>query len=499
MSAFTDFVLSRMVNRPDCHGQYRRGRASTAKDPVTAELIAAHEAGEACIGLHAIGTDGQSRWVCFDLDNHSSDAGIAAANAETVKVLFGLLRDLGAEPVLEDSDGQGGWHVWVFFSEPLPAADAFEWARERCPADAEFFPKQPGTGGRYGNWVRIPGKHPRRNHESRVGDGNGLVAWQEWPWDDFAACPVDIVPKSEKPVAGRTEPLTGVGGKGQPAGGPFRPDGLDEIGRYGDSIRAGMRNNALASLAGAMRRQGFAETSIHAAIIEENRRRCEPPLDDDEVRKIARSIARYAPEPDIELPTGETTEEIMATLNAGLSKGRAVEIMRVVRRETAYEIHTASGTANLRDVSGLIRFDLFAAAVAEACGVMLDVSLRKKWPVIGQMLLDVVEESDAESEEEETRTWLAAAAASNKTADVEEPEDLEKIREHGRIVFFAMDDLRYLVLHAFARWINRSGFARVGAREVAKRIGRMGWEKRRLCFGPRGGQIRLKAWKDPGP
>jgi hypothetical protein len=55
----------------------------------------------------------------------------------------------------------------------------------------------------------------------------------------------------------------------------------------------GTRNSTLASLAGSMRSKGFSGEAIAQALLVENRSRCEPPLEDAEVKGIARSIARY--------------------------------------------------------------------------------------------------------------------------------------------------------------------------------------------------------------
>jgi len=63
-------------------------------------------------------------------------------------------------------------------------------------------------------------------------------------------------------------------------------------------IRDGRRNATLTSLAGTMRRRGMSEEAICASLLAENRRRCDPPLSDDEVRRIARSVARYEPAAD---------------------------------------------------------------------------------------------------------------------------------------------------------------------------------------------------------
>ncbi len=61
-------------------------------------------------------------------------------------------------------------------------------------------------------------------------------------------------------------------------------------------IPEGQRNSTLTSLAGAMRRRGMSQEAIGAALLEINRRQCSPPLPDDEVTRIARSVTRYEPE-----------------------------------------------------------------------------------------------------------------------------------------------------------------------------------------------------------
>lgn len=64
----------------------------------------------------------------------------------------------------------------------------------------------------------------------------------------------------------------------------------------GDLIREGERNATLTSLAGTMRKRGMTEEAILAALLEENQRRCGPPLPQREVADIAHSVSRYAPQ-----------------------------------------------------------------------------------------------------------------------------------------------------------------------------------------------------------
>lgn len=49
-------------------------------------------------------------------------------------------------------------------------------------------------------------------------------------------------------------------------------------GTAGDRISTGQRNTTLTSLAGTIRRRGFGEEAMYAALAVYNREQCEPPL-----------------------------------------------------------------------------------------------------------------------------------------------------------------------------------------------------------------------------
>jgi hypothetical protein len=61
----------------------------------------------------------------------------------------------------------------------------------------------------------------------------------------------------------------------------------------GTKWETGERNERLASVAGTMRWRGLSCEAIAAALLEENRTKCSPPLPETEVRRIAESVARY--------------------------------------------------------------------------------------------------------------------------------------------------------------------------------------------------------------
>ena len=70
-------------------------------------------------------------------------------------------------------------------------------------------------------------------------------------------------------------------------------------------IPEGKRNEYLKDQGLAMRRRGLSPKAIAAALQEENAERCDPPLQKQEVQKVARSVSRYKPAPPEPPPYGE--------------------------------------------------------------------------------------------------------------------------------------------------------------------------------------------------
>jgi len=77
-----------------------------------------------------------------------------------------------------------------------------------------------------------------------------------------------------------------------PAGNGTRPGPSPKI---PDRIPKGLREATLFSGAGAMRRKGFSERAILAALEVENEDRCDPPLSTRDLQRLARSVGRYEP------------------------------------------------------------------------------------------------------------------------------------------------------------------------------------------------------------
>ena len=82
------------------------------------------------------------------------------------------------------------------------------------------------------------------------------------------------------------------------------------------TIPESSRNNTLTSLAGVMRRKGFDQAAIEAALLKHNAERCNPPLLDNEVKAIAASVSRYPPTGTIDLLTMTDVGNAEAFANA---------------------------------------------------------------------------------------------------------------------------------------------------------------------------------------
>jgi putative DNA primase/helicase len=74
-----------------------------------------------------------------------------------------------------------------------------------------------------------------------------------------------------------------------------RPKQANSGGGSKDKIKAGKRNATLTSYAGVLRRQGMEYQDIFQALLKKNQNQCDPPLEENEVEQIARSVSRYEP------------------------------------------------------------------------------------------------------------------------------------------------------------------------------------------------------------
>lgn len=173
-----------LLNRTDCCGGYFGARPTTHKEEYVRnwlpmdQALRDHFVGRRIIGLHSTALDNTCRWMVFDFDAHD---GATDANMEPALELAARIRAIGLVPYIFDSNGKGGLHVWVVFKRARKTHRVFELARRlRGDIDCEAFPKQDYVeSGRFGNWVRLPGRHHKRNHWSRLLTPQGWASADE--------------------------------------------------------------------------------------------------------------------------------------------------------------------------------------------------------------------------------------------------------------------------------------------------------------------------------
>jgi hypothetical protein len=199
------WVMIHMVNRTDVWGRYVRRKGDDATHVITAPF--SRERGKVFLdvdslrkhfqtrepsgqlGLHSTSRDLTSRWLAIDIDLHEEDDNLsisADGNLAAARVWRQALVEKGLDPLLLDSNGIGGLHLFVIFAEPMSTASVNAFAKqliadyqkrglERKP---EIFPGRP-VWNHYGDWLRLPGRHHTRPHFTRVWNDEPFA---ESPW-----------------------------------------------------------------------------------------------------------------------------------------------------------------------------------------------------------------------------------------------------------------------------------------------------------------------------
>ena len=164
-----DWAITNLYNRLDAFPEWN-GSWFCKKEPLTKDHLACHFRGLWTVGTYTIipGED-TCVYLAWDIDCHDTTAD-PATNWYFAEKLYHRLFALGLRPILEDSNGKGGYHVWVVFSQPVPAAIAMafgHWIVQDSSFEIEVFPKQTSVGDGYGNQLRVPGHHHKDDHWPR--------------------------------------------------------------------------------------------------------------------------------------------------------------------------------------------------------------------------------------------------------------------------------------------------------------------------------------------
>jgi hypothetical protein len=115
-----------------------------------------------------------------DIDRHKeSDDTVVTLKAALT--WFERARKYGLNPLLIDSNGAGGYHLSIIFDYEIETRLIYQlgqwlfvnWKALGLSEKSETFPKKPEIpADKWGNWIRLPGRHHLRNHWSIVWDGH---------------------------------------------------------------------------------------------------------------------------------------------------------------------------------------------------------------------------------------------------------------------------------------------------------------------------------------
>ena len=154
--------------------------------PVTDQVIHEHLAGKQTIGVYPLLTDDQCCFLAVDFDK--------ADWREDTKAFMQSCRELAIPAMLEISRSGEGAHVWIFFSDPVPAREArrlgaalisYTCDRIRSVSLASYdrlFPNQDTLPrGGFGNLIALPlQKQPRKSGRSVFIDENFQPYADQW-------------------------------------------------------------------------------------------------------------------------------------------------------------------------------------------------------------------------------------------------------------------------------------------------------------------------------
>lgn len=192
-----DWAMERLVNRRDVWSQYTlkageirvvmlpiKERRKLGTDMVTHEKLKRHFTGRSpahLIGLHSISDHSTCKWFAIDIDLHDEKVlnadEIATANLAAALEWSARLQEVGFDPMLMDSNGAGGYHVWVLLDKEYPLADVYDYVNEvrsdyaelGLPRKPEVFPpKRAVEPDDLPYTLRLAGRHHTRHHYTRI-------------------------------------------------------------------------------------------------------------------------------------------------------------------------------------------------------------------------------------------------------------------------------------------------------------------------------------------
>lgn len=249
-----------------------KSTARTVREPLTLDLWEAHLSGALPIGIIPICDGNVCWWGLIDVDRYDINLGELSALVEKLKLPFVVCRSKS-----------GGAHIYVFFSQHIDAEDLQTKLREIATSlgfgDCEIFPKQTTVlheKGDVGNWICAPYFEASKTVRYSVKSGGQARTVEEFLnyAEKLRVTPAQFLDLASSPQ--HDESLDG----GPPCLQHLTASGFPE----------GTRNNGLFAL-GTFCRKKFGD-DWERVLEEYNRKFMQPPLDNDEVTSVIKSLRK---------------------------------------------------------------------------------------------------------------------------------------------------------------------------------------------------------------
>lgn len=169
------------------------------------------------LAVHSSSLQQTTRWLAILVERQGkNDPVTPGVNFQAILIWFEMLESMGFRPILEDTDGAGGYRLLVPFNTPVSLDHIGRFSQEVVSGYANhglqvpprILPAPLGTTdyGR-GNWLRLPGHHPTRNHYSRLWSGSHWLKCEETVDALLLATPSPAqFIRTSKPKVARIEP-----------------------------------------------------------------------------------------------------------------------------------------------------------------------------------------------------------------------------------------------------------------------------------------------------
>ena len=260
---------------------------------LTKSTLVEHLKGETTVGTYALDDRNTVRWLCLDIDVRKDEDG--DVQALTLDVARFMLRYLPRTAFLVEYSGSRGYHIWIFFSEPVSAAKAYSlgaWIRAYTPHSPslgiEIYPKQV-SATRVGNPVKIPlGIHRKTGKRCMFVKGDFTEHEDQW------AALADVIPLTLNELTSIMEvntieevelatPSTATTKRGMPCMTRIMEEGLEE----------GARDVGFFRLALYLKDRGLPYEHT-LAVMEVTNQHCSPPFNELEMKAQSAYDGNYS-------------------------------------------------------------------------------------------------------------------------------------------------------------------------------------------------------------